>query len=205
MRGCYRQRVIAERERWVHMYEFGVGEEPAAGALDLLGEAEQDRARCIRDPARRSRFVARRAALREILRAYSGEVCFSCSHSHDVAVVAIAPRPVGVDIEVERPRREKLIAQRLFAPDERSVLETVEGDLRRHLFHRCWVAKEAYAKGLGRGLAMRFDEFSVAPALRSPAGIGAVGEGWAVSISTNGDRHLAVAAEGDDWEVARHG
>ena len=77
--------------------------------------------------------------------------------------------------------------------------------LRRRLFHRCWVAKEAYAKGLGRGLAMRFDEFSVAPALRSPQGTGAVGEGWTVSVSTDGGRHLAVAAEGDDWEVVRVG
>ena len=149
-------------------------------------------------------FVARRAALREILRAYPGG-CASAAPIRDVAVVAVAPRPVGVDIEVERPRREERIAERMFAPDERSVLEAVDGDLRRHLFHRCWVAKEAYAKGRGRGLAMRFDEFSVAPALRSPAGTGPVGEDWTVSLSTNGDRHLAVAAPGDDWEVVRHG
>jgi 4'-phosphopantetheinyl transferase len=198
--------VIADRERWVHVYEFAVGAEPGAGDWDLLSGEEQDRARCIRDPARRSRFVARRAALREILSAHTGRspawgLCFSCSHSQDVGVVAIAHRPVGVDIEVERPRRQERIAARMFAPEERSVLEAVDGDLRRHLFHRCWVAKEAYAKGLRRGLAMRFDEFSVAPALRSPHGRGAVGEGWTVTVSTGGGRHLAVAAEGDDWEV----
>jgi phosphopantetheinyl transferase len=112
---------------------------------------------------------------------------------------------VGVDIEIERPRRQERVAARMFAPDERSVLEAVDGDLRRHLFHRCWVAKEAYAKGLRRGLAMRFDEFSVAPALRSPTGTGLVGEDWMVSVSTNGDRHLAVAAEGDEWELVRRG
>jgi 4'-phosphopantetheinyl transferase len=189
----------------VHVYEFGVGEDPGAGEWMLLSEEERVRAGCIRDPVRRSRFVARRAALREILSEYPCEVCFSCSHSQDVAVVAIAPRRVGVDIEVERPRRQERIAERMFASQERSVLEAVDGDLRRHLFHRCWVAKEAYAKGVGRGLAMRFDEFSVAPALRSPAGTGAVGEDWMVSVSTNGDRHLAVAAEGDDWEVVRDG
>jgi 4'-phosphopantetheinyl transferase len=122
-----------------------------------------------------------------------------------VAVVAIAPRPVGVDVEIERPRREERIAERMFAPQERSVLAAVDGDLRRDLFHRCWVAKEAYAKGRGRGLAMRFDEFSVALALRSPEGTGAVGEGWTVSVYTDGGRHLAVAAEGDDWEVVRVG
>jgi phosphopantetheinyl transferase len=197
--------VIAGRERWVHLYEFGVGEEPAAGQWMRLSEEEHVRARGIRDPVRRSRFVARRAALREILSRHTRDVCFSCSHSQDVAVVAIAPGPVGVDIEVERPRRQERIAERMFAAQERSVLEAVDGDLRRHLFHRCWVAKEAYAKGLGRGLTMRFDEFSVAPALRSPDGTGAVGDGWTVSVSTDGDRHLAVAAKGDDWELVRDG
>lgn len=200
----------------MHVYEFGIGDEPGAREWVLLCEEERLRARCILDPVRRSRFVARRAALREILSGYAGRppaevemrasgVSFSCSDSQDVAAVAISPRPVGVDIEVERPRRHERIAERMFAPDERSVLEAVDGDRRRHLFHRCWVAKEAYAKGLGRGLAMRFDEFSVAPALRSPAGTGAVGEDWMVSVSTNCDRHLAVAAEGDDWEVVRDG
>jgi phosphopantetheinyl transferase len=57
------------------------------------------------------------------------------------------------------------------------------------------VAKEAYAKGTGHGLALRFGDFSVASALRSPAGIGAVGGGWSVSVETRGDRHLAVAVE----------
>jgi hypothetical protein len=50
---------------------------------------------------------------------------------------------------------------------------------------------------------MRFAEFSVVPALRSADGTGVVDEGWMVSVSTNGDRHVAVAAEGDDWEVVR--
>jgi 4'-phosphopantetheinyl transferase len=203
MRGCYRQRVISDRERWVHVYEFGVREEPGARDWSLLSEEEQDRARCIRDPARRSRFVAPRAALREILSEYTCEVCFNCSHSQDVAVVAIAHRPVGVDIEVERPRRQERIAARMFAPDELAALDDLRGDPRRRLFHRCWVAKEAYAKGRGRGLGMPFTEFSVAPALRSPEGTGAVGEGWTVSVSTGGGRHLAVAAEGEDWEVVR--
>jgi hypothetical protein len=52
---------------------------------------------------------------------------------------------------------------------------------------------------------MRFDGFSVAPALLSPAGTGAVGAGWTVALSTHGQRHLAVAAPGDDWEVEHVG
>lgn len=191
----------------MHLYEFGVGHRPGPGAWAGLSEDELVRAGRIVDPVRRSRFVARRAALNTILSRYAGRhVCFNSADSGDVAAVAVAARPVGVDIEVERPRRQERIAARMFAPEELSVLEAVDGgDLRRRLFHRCWVAKEAYAKGLGRGLAMRFDEFSVARVACSPQGTGAVGEGWTVSVSTGGGRHLAVAAEGDDWEVVRVG
>jgi 4'-phosphopantetheinyl transferase len=191
----------------VHLYEFGLGHQPDPGAWGALSEDELVRAVRILDPVRRRRFVARRAALSTILATYAGRpVCFNSADSGDVAVVAVAARPVGVDIEVDAPRRlEARIAERMFAADERTALDRLRGDARRHLFHRCWVAKEAYAKGRGRGLAMRFDEFSVAPALCSPRGTGAVGEGWTVSVSTVGDRHLAVAAEGDDWEVVRVG
>ena len=191
----------------MHLYEFGVGHKPGPTAWAGLSEDELVRAARILDPVRRRRFVARRAALSTILARYTGRpVCFNSADSGDVAAVAVAARPVGVDIEIDAPRRlETRIAERMFAPDERAALDALRGDARRHLFHRCWVAKEAYAKGLGRGLAMRFEEFSVAPALRSPQGTGAVGEGWTVSISTNGDRHLAVAAEGDDWEIVRNG
>jgi phosphopantetheinyl transferase len=83
----------------------------------------------------------------------------------------------------------------MFAPDERRMLAALEGDARRRLFHRCWVAKEAYAKGTGRGLALRFRDFSVADALRAPGGAGPVGAGWSVSVETRGNRHLAVALE----------
>jgi phosphopantetheinyl transferase len=209
------------RERWVHLYEFRVPGEPGAGAWALLDASERTRAMAVIDPVRRMRFVARRAALREILSAYANRpaaaldpaaagVCFSCSHSGEVAAVAVAARPVGVDVEVERPRRSlDRIARRMFAPTERSVLASVEGDVHRHMFHRCWVAKEAYAKGLGRGLGMRFDEFSVAAALCSWDETGAVsdsmavGEPWTVSLATIGDRHVAVAAMGSDWELQR--
>jgi phosphopantetheinyl transferase len=193
------------RDRWVHLYEFGIGHEPGAGAWGDLSEEELARAGQIVDLARRGRFVARRAKLSAILAGYAGRpVRFNSSDSGDIGVVAVAARPVGVDIEIDTPRRQATrIAERMFAADERTALDAQRGDARRRLFHRCWVAKEAYAKGRGKGLAMRFAEFSVAPALRSVDGTGVVDEGWMVSVSTNGDRHVAVAAEGDDWEVVR--
>ena len=220
-RGCYLPDVTGGWERWVHLYEFRVGDLPGPGDRELLRDEELARASHIADPVRRARFVARRAALREILSGYAGQrphdvdlrssgVCFSCSHSQDVAVVAVARRPVGVDVEVEKHRRApERIAARMFCAEERAVLDAVDGDVRRHLFHRCWVAKEAYAKGLGRGLGMRFDGFSVAAALCSWDEAGRVddplveGEEWSVAVATMGDTHTAVAAMGSDWTVQR--
>ena len=201
----------------MHLYEFATHRELDA-AWELLCADERARAGCIVDPQRSARFVSRRATLREILAPYAGRpaaavdltragVCFSCSHSGETAAVAVAPRPVGVDIQVEVAGRSvDRIAARMFAWDEQRVLEAVDGNLRSHLFHRCWVAKEAYAKGRGRGLGMRFDEFSVAAALCSPGETGIVrdpwgtGELWTVALTSVGDRHLAVAATGSDWK-----
>ena len=194
--------MTGSRRHWVHLYEFGIGGEPRADTWELLSDAERARAGRVADPGRRARFVARRAALHEILGRYPAGVCFNSSHSGDVAVVAVASCPVGVDIEVERPRRSPdSVARRMFAPDERRIVETAGGAMRRQLFHRCWVAKEAYAKARRRGLGMRFDEFSVAPALRAHDGTGHVADGWTVSVQTRGETHVAVASRGGDREI----
>jgi phosphopantetheinyl transferase len=182
----------------VRVYQFELPGELSAGDWECLRDDERERAAGIVDPVRRRRFVARRARLHRILSRHEDGVFFSTSDSGDIAAVAVATRPVGVDIEVETARRRAdRIAERMFAADERGLLAALDGAARRRLFHRCWVAKEAYAKGLGAGLGMRFDEFSVAPALRSPTGVGAVAGGWSVAVTSRGDRHLAVALEGE--------
>jgi phosphopantetheinyl transferase len=186
----------------VHLYEFGIGGKPSGGAWDVLSEAERHRARGVADPIRQGRFIARRAALHDILDRYPAGVCFNSSHSGDVAAVAVASRPVGVDVEIDTPRRSpERVARRMFAPQERSLLDKAHGAARRRLFYRCWVAKEAYAKARRSGLAMRFDEFSVAPALCSQDGTGHVADGWTVSLQTRGDRHFAVAVQSADCEI----
>ena len=180
----------------MHVYELDLAGEPRPRDWACLDAGERERAAQIAAPARRNRFVLRRAALRRILRGYGRDVFFSASDSGGVGAVAVASRRVGVDVEVEtaRPGQDR-VAARMFAPDERALLDALTGGERRRMFHRCWVAKEAYAKGLGRGLALPFGEFSVAGALRSPGGAGPVVEGWSVSVETRGSRHLAVALE----------
>ena len=180
----------------MHVYELDLAGDPGPRDWACLDAGERERAARIADPARRDRFVLRRAALRRILRGYDREVFCSASDSGGVGAVAVASCRVGVDVEIETTRRRQdRIAARMFAADERRLIDGFTGDVRRRMFHRCWVAKEAYAKGIGRGLAAPFGEFSVASALRSAGGVGPVEAGWSVSVETRNGRHLAVALE----------
>jgi len=187
---------MADAHPWVHVHELDLAGEPGPRDWACLDSGERGRAARIVAPARRDRFVLRRAAVRRILRSYDRDVFFSAADSGDAGVVAVASRRVGVDVEVETVRRgQDRIAARMFAPDERALLDALAGDERRRLFHRCWVAKEAFAKGVGRGLALPFGGFSVASVLRSPDGAAPVDAGWSVSLESRGGRHLAVALE----------
>jgi 4'-phosphopantetheinyl transferase len=107
---------------------------------------------------------------------------FNLAHSGPIAVVAVASRPVGVDVEVPRRiARPAGVARRLGLP----------WPLADDAVLRAWCRTEALVKATGegatRGLACVEDrlrgEWSVADV---PLGDAAVG---------------AVAARGDDWVV----
>lgn len=95
---------------------------------------------------------------------------FSLSHSGDLALVALAPAPVGADVE-ELPSAE--VADRLAAalhPRERAELAELDDAWERRLaVARAWVRKEAYLKGIGTGLARGTDRDYVG-ALAAPPG-----------------------------------
>lgn len=66
---------------------------------------------------------------------------FSISHSGGYALCALSDEgPVGVDIEVVRPRREKLKSY-ILAPGER---ESFDGSW--EAFYRTWTLKESWCK-----------------------------------------------------------
>ncbi|MFI2778847.1 4'-phosphopantetheinyl transferase family protein [Streptomyces sp. ALB3] len=79
---------------------------------------------------------------------------FSLSHSGGMALVGVADRPIGVDVE-KLPGAETVdICSRALHPDERAELDDVPAeDARREMFGRIWTRKEAYLKGLGTGLS----------------------------------------------------
>ncbi|MEU8957504.1 4'-phosphopantetheinyl transferase superfamily protein [Streptomyces sp. NPDC048518] len=78
---------------------------------------------------------------------------FSLSHAADTALIALAGRPVGVDVE-ELPSPE-LVAEVATAlhPQESTELAALPPSARPAAFARCWTRKEAVLKGTGEGLA----------------------------------------------------
>ena len=76
------------------------------------------------------------------------DIYVSVSHSGDCFACLIDHRPVGIDIQQERPAAVKKIADRYFTEAERRYVER-EGESG---FFRIWTRKEAYAKLTGAGM-----------------------------------------------------
>jgi 4'-phosphopantetheinyl transferase len=80
---------------------------------------------------------------------------FSISHSGSWLVVAISDAPVGVDIEINKPRRDVMdLAVRFFSASDIHFLRQAKNAERDRAFIRQWVAKEAALKAAGVGLAL---------------------------------------------------
>ncbi|WP_416957771.1 4'-phosphopantetheinyl transferase family protein [Streptomyces sp. Agncl-13] len=82
-----------------------------------------------------------------------GTVHFSLSHSGGLALLGLAARPLGVD--VERVPAPELVrdAARSLHPVERAELARTSPECRPVAFARCWTRKEAYLKATGEGLS----------------------------------------------------
>ena len=75
---------------------------------------------------------------------------FNLSHSGPLVLCALSARPVGVDIEVIKPRRAALPRQALTEDEYRRYLALGED---WPAFYTLWTRKEAWCKYSGLGLA----------------------------------------------------
>jgi 4'-phosphopantetheinyl transferase len=148
----------------------------------MLSGDEHARAGRFRHPADRRRFVVRRARLRQLLGAVVDRppeevmlatdargkphlaeepaVQFSCSHSGELAALAVATRPVGIDVERFAEDTDIAGVAASFTARERAAIGAA-----RERFFACWTCKEAYAKATGYGLATPLDAYDVSGAL----------------------------------------
>lgn len=159
-------------------------ERHAARFISFLAPNELERMnRLVRDRDRAAVAVAR-GSLRMWLARYAGsnpaeitfrygpdgkpelagspEVKFNLSHSGAVAYLAIARRPVGIDVEAGRVvKRLYAIAGRFFSKNEcRFLAELPEAD-QNLAFLRGWTRKEALIKAHGGALFRNLTDFEV--------------------------------------------
>ncbi|HVL82280.1 MAG TPA: 4'-phosphopantetheinyl transferase superfamily protein [Actinomycetota bacterium] len=168
---------------------------------DVLTQVERERALTFGSRRYRRRWMAARSAVRVVVSRYVGAdplrlpivvgphgkpstsgICFNVSHSAELALVAVAPVNVGVDVEEVRPERPvaRLAARVGAAPDS---------------FYRDWTRKEAYLKATGLGLRVPLREVDVSGDEPAP--------GWSLlSLDVGAGYAAAVCADAPRFEVA---
>jgi 4'-phosphopantetheinyl transferase len=129
---------------------------------------------------------------------------FNLSHSGPFGLVGWAwHREVGVDVEVWHPLRDQAaLVRRYFAPGEIAAWERLPPPLQHAAFFNLWTRKEAYIKGLGRGLSLPLASFEVAleagagGCLLRPSSEAADAGPWTVASPDSGPNlSVAVALE----------
>lgn len=153
----------------------------------LLSPSEISRATLLKSDQARSRFIAGRGIVREILGGYVGIAAenvpiatgehgkpyladrgetlrFNLSHAEDLLIVAVATDiDVGVDIEkVAVDKALSDMARLAFSRHEQEVLLNLTShQLKTEAFYRCWVRKEACMKACGKGFSLPGNSFDV--------------------------------------------
>ncbi len=176
----------------VHIWQVALDASPPGSALEAtLSDDERARASRFHFAETRSRFVAGRRALRDILARYgrgpktAGDlrfatgrygrrslvepegVHFNFTRSGPLALCAVGRTELlGVDLERIRPIPEAgSITQSHFSKREQDLLASLgvppESLAFQRAFYATWTRKEAFIKALGLGLAQPLDSFSV--------------------------------------------
>lgn len=163
----------------VHLWWANCEEMP--GDLEsVLPDEDQQRAKRLRVPAARRRFLAARSVTRILLGRYLGVepaavrirtgargkprveaasghpgLHFNAAHSGATVAVALASSELGVDVESLRrvPKLDRL-ASRFCSEFERKQLFSLTETDRAAAFLTLWTSKEAYLKAVGSGIAM---------------------------------------------------
>jgi 4'-phosphopantetheinyl transferase len=189
---------------------------PGAGTSAALDVAERARAASFVRPQDGARFAASRAALRRILARYlaiephdvtfrvgpqgrpeiaGDDVRFSLARSGGLALIAVSREPVGADLERIQPRPglADLAAARFPAREAARVAAGCCGAPPLS-FYRHWVAKEAYLKAVGLGLAGLRDAELVCGARPTILFAGLPAVTWPVSVSGVPAGYIAALA-----------
>jgi 4'-phosphopantetheinyl transferase len=197
---------------------------------NALNADEKGRAEKFLVPQARSRFVAARGILRELVATYletepekvefiygpqgkpslspvhNSKVCFSVSHSREMGLFAFASNcEVGVDIEQVKTNFKGMeIASHFFSSEEIAALAKLPPELGAEAFFECWTQKEAYVKARGQGLSIPLRSFTVNFADSKQLLRDETGAAWSCySLEPAAGFAGAVVATGENWSLKR--
>ena len=171
----------------VHVWRVELAPSSDQG-VSLLSADERGRAARYRSAQDRSRFVAARSSLRQILGSYldirpedlefsyglhgkpalmDNPLRFNMSHSANMALFAVAlEMEVGIDLESASVLLEpESVVRRSMSPRERRRLHLGDPEARNEAILATWVRKEAVAKGRGDGMSLSLAKIETHPGL----------------------------------------
>ncbi|MGB5324450.1 MAG: 4'-phosphopantetheinyl transferase superfamily protein [Pseudomonadales bacterium] len=136
---------------------------------------------------------------------------FNLSHSGDWVVAALAPWPVGVDVEhTERKNDVLSVARHYFFGAELAELHSFPEQEQRERFFDYWTLKEAYMKARGEGIALGLENFGfrlcggAAIELTLRPGLDDDPAAWQFAcLSPAADYRLALALRSAGWAEVR--
>jgi 4'-phosphopantetheinyl transferase len=192
----------------------------AGGALcacwDLLSSEEMRLALRRRFAEDFREFVVCRALLRKILAQYGDDspqdLCFdstsrkpilrgmpglhfNLSHSQNHALVAVARRPVGIDLEFIQPEcMRRAVVEQFLSSSERSQLLGLPAQARSAWLFHCWTRKEAVLKAAGPGLLYPVRNLNVVAGSESAQVVSVMGRSWLVWQVAAPELYAAAAA-----------
>jgi 4'-phosphopantetheinyl transferase len=184
-----------------------------ADLLICLSAEERERADRYKIRKPRHQFVTGRGLLRRILGsclsvpphevpiAYTGAgkpilgcgtLHFNVTHTDQIALIAIAGRPVGIDVEqVRNLANPDGLVQRFFSAAECASYRTLPPELQPQGFFRAWTCKEALIKAVGLSVT-NLSEFDVELHPQRPAAL----------LESRHPALMDVAWELEVWEPA---
>lgn len=225
----------------VHVWHFLTeGQTPPGAMRDMLPADEIERLNRLRQERDRSLFLWSRGLMRTVLASYldcpPGQVQFAADQfgkpvllgadpppvqfnlTHTRGAIALAvsrKREVGIDVEDRGRIVEYLaLAERYFAPGEAGHLRGLPAHEVPDAFFAIWTLKEAFVKGIGRGLSFPLEAFCFELAGRRLVGFHPLADfvdrAWHFHQFELGQRHIgALAVQGEhaviemrDWAKA---
>lgn len=196
-------------------------------AGNLLDAEERARARRCPREVDRTRFLITHILLRRLLGSYVGipprdvtlsrapcpncggphgrpqaldtgiRMHFSMSRTEDMALIAVAAVPVGIDVETLLPSLVVHDLVEALHPAERLAIDSMPPDSRAKAALTCWVRKEAHLKGCGTGLCVDPASVHVGCGAAKPVAepLAADGpDGWSLIDLPAGTGHIAAVA-----------